>query len=153
MPAKIVTGQQLQEALARQFPLWAVQGPCLMNSTYVVASRAWVQSKFSNYMWNFQIARDQLEWKKRGNQCEHFALRAALEAVELLHWMPDADVPPEVESLAICCCKYLRSDGRGWHEVNLWFHDDVWNPWEPQTRSYFDFTPSEVNTAQQFIIP
>lgn len=156
MPALLYTSTDLIASLRRQFPNWYVQGPCVMNNGYVAASRSWVDARFSTYIWQFQQARGQLVWNKRGNQCEHFALRAALEAVDLLHQMPEGSVPADAESLAIACCKYQRGAGTAspvWHEVNLWLHDGTWNPWEPQTRTYFQFTEAERLTAQQFIIP
>ncbi|MBX3736704.1 MAG: hypothetical protein KF715_08450 [Candidatus Didemnitutus sp.] len=156
MPVLVLSSANLIQAARAQFPSWAVQGPCVMNGVYVATSRSWVEKQFADYLWDFQQARGQQTWQKRGNQCEHFALRAALEVVNLLAQMPDGSVPPEVESIAIAACKYYKGAGTPaavWHEVNLWFHDGAWHAWEPQTRRYFEFTPAELNTVQQIIIP
>lgn len=156
MSAYLISSADLVTIALRQFPMGNFQGPCVMNARYVVADRQWVEKMFTGYMWNFEKARGQLEWRKRGNQCEHFALRAALEAVDLLRLMPAASVPVEVESLAVAACKYQRGAGTAqaeWHEVNLWFHSGAWYPWEPQTRRYFEFTDAEIKTVHQLIIP
>lgn len=153
---RVISSGELVRALMAQFPLWSVQGPCVMNGTYVAATRSWVERQFAGYIWRFEQARGRLVWKKRANQCEHFALRAALEAVDLLAAMPEGSVPAEAESLAVACCKFQQGAGTPravWHEVNLWFHDGAWCPWEPQTRRYFTFTEAERATVQQILLP
>lgn len=149
--ARVYSSAELVTALLAQFPY--ALAPAIMNARYCAATRAWVEQRFSNYFWNFEIARGQLTYKTRGNQCEHYALRAALEVVDLFRQMQDADVPADAESMAIAAVKYLRSDGLGWHEVNLWFLDGTWCAWEPQQRAFFTFTEAERLTVQQAIIP
>lgn len=156
MRARLYSSSDLVVAAREQFPLWRTDGPCVMNNVYAGVSRAWVERQFACYLWEFETRRRQRTWQKRGNQCEHFALRAALEVVNLLAQMSDGEVPAGVESVAIAACKYLQHAGTphaGWHEVNLWMHDGVWCPWEPQTHRYFAFTEAERATVQQLIIP
>lgn len=156
MNAKVYTGADLRLALKNQFA-GAFAGPVmLMNDRYCAVPRAWVEQQFSSYMWNFEQARGQLGYKKRGNQCEHYALRAALEVVDLFRQMPDDQVPAEAESIAIAAVKYLRGAGTPastWHEINLWFHEGQWFPWEPQQRRYLTFTAAEAPTVHQPIVP
>jgi hypothetical protein len=138
----------------RQFPYVGL--PVFMNSRYCAVPRRWVERQFSAYMWNFEAARGQLGWRQRGNQCEHFALRAALEVVDLFRQMPDDQVPADAESIAVAAVKYQRGAGTReaiWHEVNLWMHGAEWFPWEPQTRRYFEFTAAEIPTVHQALIP
>jgi hypothetical protein len=149
--ARLYTSNDLILALNAQFP--AAWSPIVFNSKYCAVTRSWVEKQFTAYIWSFETARSQITYRKRGNQCEHFALRAALEVVDLFSKMPEDQVPADAESVAIVATKYLRADGRGWHEVNLWFHGGVWFPWEPQTRRYFDFTEAERLSVQQPIIP
>lgn len=154
MSAKLYTSNDLIRALTAQFP--AAWNPIVMNAHYCAVPRSWVENVFRPYIWDFQQARGQLTYRKRGNQCEHYALRAALEAVDLFRLMPDDQVPPEAESLAVSAVKYLRGAGTSeavWHEADLWFHEGIWFPWEPQLRSYFEFTEAERLTVQQAIIP
>lgn len=150
MPAHLYTSNDLTRALAAQFP--GAWNPAVMNSRYCAATRGWVEKQFTGYIWNFEVARGQLAYKARGNQCEHYALRAALEAVDLFRQMPDDQVPAGAESLAVAAVKYNRAGVLGWHEVNLWYHGGVWFPWEPQQRRYFEFTESERFSVQQAII-
>lgn len=152
--ARVYSSAELIGAFYRQFP--NASPAAIMNSRYCAATRAWVDARFSNYFWNFEIARGQLEYRKRGNQCEHYALRAALEAVDLFRQMPDDAVPADAESIAIAAVKYSQQAGTpaaGWHEVNTWFLGGVWCAWEPQTRKFFDFTEAERLTVTQPIIP
>lgn len=152
--ARVYTDRDLIVAFYRQFP--ATSNVVIMNNRYCAATRGWVEKQFAGYLWNFQVARGQLVWRKRGNQCEHFALHAALEVVDLFRQMPDSAVPLEAESIGIAAVKYLRQAGTpaaGWHEVNTWFLGGVWCAWEPQTRRFFDFTEAERLTVQQPIIP
>jgi hypothetical protein len=151
--ARVYASSELVAALAAQFPCSYIQGPIFMNDRYCAVTRKWVEGPFSTYLWEFEIARGQITWLKRANQCEHFALRAALEAIDLFRQMPDDQVPSEAESLAVAACKYLRSDGKGWHEVNLWILDGSWSAWEPQQRAFFTFTEAERLTVQQIILP
>lgn len=151
MSYAVHTGAELVQQLVAQFPL--AGAPAIMNDAYCAVTRPWVEKPFSRYFFNLLAARDDLKWRKRGNQCEHFALRAALEAVELFSHMDDPEIPAEAESVGVAAVKYLRADGAGWHEVNLWYLDGVWVPWEPQTMDFFTFTPNEALTVQQPIIP
>jgi hypothetical protein len=154
MTATVYLGADLVRALVAQFP--AAYGPAILNGRYCAVTREWVEKRFSGYIWNFQIARGQIAWKSRGNQCEHFALRAALEVVDLFRQMPDGSVPAEAESIAVAAVKYMKGAGTPaavGHEVNLWFFEGAWHAWEPQTRTFFDFTDAERVTVQQAIIP
>ena len=123
-----------------------------MNATYCAATRGWVGGAFGKYFFDYLAARGDLKWRKRGNQCEHFALRAALEAVHLFSQADDPRIPAEAESLAVAACKY-RSDTLGWHEVNLWWIDGVWMPWEPQKMAFFEMSAAERQTVQQIVVP
>lgn len=154
MSAHLYTSNDLTRALSAQYP--AAWNPIVMNAHYCAVTRPWVEKQFTGYIWNFEQARGQLVYRKRGNQCEHYALRAALEAVDLFRQMPDDQVPAEAESLAVAAIKYQRGAGTSeavWHEIKLWFHAGVWFPWEPQMRRYIEFTESERLTVQQAIIP
>ena len=150
-PYALHSAADLQAALLAQFP--SAGGADFMNAAYCAATRGWVGGPFSKYFFDYLVARGDLKWKKRGNQCEHFALRAALEAVALFSHTEDPRIPAEAESLAVAACKYWRADGRGAHEVNLWCIDGAWLPWEPQTGAFFEFTPAEAGTVQRVIIP
>jgi hypothetical protein len=156
MNAKTYTGSELRMALQNQFA-GAFLGPVvLMNDRYCAVPRAWVERQFSKYIWAFEQSRGQLVYRKRGNQCEHYALRAALEVVDLFRLMPDDQVPADAESIAVAAIKYLKGAGTPaatWHEINLWFHEGRWFPWEPQQRLYLTFTDAELVTVQQPIIP
>lgn len=152
--AQLYNQADLVGPLRVQFP--AAGSPIIMNNRYCAATRAWVEQRFSNYFWNFEIARGQLTYKTRGNQCEHYALRAALEVVDLLRQMQDSQIPEDAESLAVACCKFLKgagTDAAAWHEVNLWFFEGAWFPWEPQLRAFFEFTEAERLSVQQVLIP
>jgi hypothetical protein len=154
MPAIVYTGADLVRSLREQFP--AVGFPVIMNTRYVAVSRDWVSQRFTAYIWAFEQARGQLTYSKRGNQCEHYALRAALEVVDLLRQMPADQVPADVESIAVAAVKYEQNAGTPmavWHEVVLWFFAGQWFPWEPQRRAFFTFTEAERLTVQQAIIP
>jgi hypothetical protein len=144
---------ELRLALTRQFPSAFVDGPAFMNSVYCAVTRDWVENHFATYYFQYLAARGQKTYAKRGNQCEHFALHAALEAVDLFRQSTDPEIPADAESVAVAWAKYFRADGLGWHEVNLWFLDGVWTPWEPQQMSFFTFTASEIQTTQQIGIP
>lgn len=154
MPAAIYTSADLVRALRDQFPLAGY--PAIMNTRYVAVTRDWVAKQFTGYIWRFEQARGQLTYSNRGNQCEHYALRAALEVVDLLRQMPDDQVPADVESIAVAAVKYQQNAGTPlavWHEVNLWYFAGQWFPWEPQRRAFFTFTEAERLTVQQAIIP
>ncbi len=150
-PYALYTWAQLEAKMREQFPLTQL-GSDPMNDRYCAATRGWVGGPFSKYFGEYLTARGDLKWRKRGNQCEHFALRAALEAVQLFSQADDPNIPAEAESLAVAACKY-KSDTLGWHEVNLWFLDEMWVPWEPQTRAFFEFSEVERFTVQKPIIP
>jgi hypothetical protein len=150
MSYKQYLASDLVRALVQQFPAAYCQP---MNLHYCATTRAWVDGPFGKYFFDYLAARNDRTWRKRGNQCEHFALRAALEAVHLFSQMEDPQIPPEAESLAVAAVAYQRADGAGWHEVNLWYLDELWVPWEPQTMSFFKFTESERLTVTMPIIP
>lgn len=139
---------EIQQSLGKQFPGWLVDGPAIYNAWYCAPTRAWVDGPFAKYFFDYLNARDQRAYAKRGNQCEHFALRAALEAVDLFRRSRDAEIPAQAESLGVAWCKYRRADG-AWHEVNLWLLDGVWQPWEPQLMRFFTLNFEEVATVQQ----
>jgi hypothetical protein len=141
---------ELNAQLQAQFP--AAWSPVWLNSHYCAATRGWVAGPFAKYFWEYLAARGDLKYRKRGNQCEHYALRAALEAVKLFADADDPKIPEEAESLAVAACEYVRADGTGKHEVNLWFVDGGWLPWEPQTRAFFEFTEAERLTVAKPII-
>lgn len=147
---RIYSHVELVAALVAQFP--AAASPSVMNEKYCATTKEWVQETFATYVWNVEVARGQLKYKKRGNQCEHYSLRAALEVIDLFSQMPEEAVPAEAESLAIACCMYRRTDNQKLHEVNLWYIGGVWLPWEPQTRTFFDFTEEERLSVKQAII-
>ncbi len=151
MSYRLYLGSELANMATLQFPrAW---NPAVMNVLYCATTREWIDGPFAKYFRDYLTARGDLVWKTRGNQCEHFALRAALEAVHLFSHMEDPQIPAEAESLAVMACKYFRSDGKGWHEANLWLLAGIWEPWEPQTQTFFTFTPDERNTVQQLLLP
>ena len=153
--SRLFTSHELRLALHNKFN-GSFAGPAIfLNDVYCATTRAWVEKQFTGYIWNFQQARGQLVYRKRANQCEHYALRAALEVTDLFRQMPDASVPAEAESMAVACVKYQKgaaTPAAVWHEVNLWFLEGSWWEWEPQTRKFFTFTEAERLTAQQFLI-
>lgn len=153
MPYPTHSWIELQEQLSRQFPAYASQGPAFMNGFYCEVTRDWVAGPFATYYRDYLKARGQNVYATRGNQCEHFALRAALEAVDMFRQSTDPEIPADAESIAVAWAKYLRADGRGWHEVNLWYVGSVWQPWEPQTQEFFTFQQSEINTVMQIAVP
>lgn len=152
MNAMTYAGPVLAARLGAQFPLTQWPAPIVMNGVYCAATRAWVEGLFAKYFFDYLAARDDKQYSKRGNQCEHFALRAMLEAVDLFSKTDDPGIPSEAESLAVAVVKYQRADGRGWHEVNVWWIDGQWQPWEPQTMTFFEFALTETATVQQAIL-
>lgn len=147
---RVYRDQELVAQMLTQFPgAWAQP----MNGSYCATTRAWVAGPFAKYFFDYLAARGDLKWRARGNQCEHFALRAALEAVHLFSQMDDPKIPAGAESLAVAAVKYRRADTGAWHEVNLWLIEGAWVPWEPQTMSFFEFTEAERLSVQQPIIP
>jgi hypothetical protein len=150
MSALVISGSDLIRQLVKQFPYaWNVT---LFNNVYCVASREWVDGPFAAYFFDYLAARDDLKYRSRGNQCEHFALRALLEAVDLFSKTDDSEIPAEAESIAIAAASYTRADGAGRHEVNLWYLDGKWVPWEPQQRRFFTFTEAECLSVTQAIL-
>ena len=153
MSVKVYSAADLVGALARQFPRsYFVQGPAIMNGSYCAVTRRWVDGPFTRYYFDYLAARDQRKYSTRGNQCEHYAIRAALEAVELFRQAMDGEIPEEAESIGVAWFKYAKG-GNLWHEANLWFLDGEWVPWEPQTLSFFTLTAAEHATVQQIAIP
>lgn len=155
MSAKLYDAEVLRQALLRDFPgCW--QGVAMfLNKTYCAVTKEWVEDRFSPYFLKYQQARKQIVYRFRGNQCEHYAIRAGMEAVDLFSQMPDAGIPPEAESLAVGAIMYLRGAGTaasGMHEVNIWYIGGFWREWEPQTRSWLRFTEAERQTARLPII-
>jgi hypothetical protein len=149
MSYRIHPSHELQAVFADQFPNhWPIVA---LNESYCTVTRAWVDGPFSRYFFDYLAARGVLKWKKRANQCEHFALRAALEAVYLFGQSDDPEIPSEAESIAVAAVKYRRDD-HVWHEVNTWFLDGVWVPWEPQAMAFFQFSEAERITVCQPII-
>lgn len=145
------TGAELVAKLYAQFPFAGMV--TIMNDRYCAVTRAWVDGPFAKYFFDYLAARNDLAYRPRGNQCEHFALRAALEAVQLFSLDQSPQIPVDAESIAVAACAYKRADGAGEHEVNLWFVDGVWAPWEPQQRRFFAFAESERLTTCQIIVP
>lgn len=151
MSPLVISGSDLVRQLVKQFPgAWNVN---LLNNVYCVTTRMWVDGPFAKYFFDYLAARDDLKYRVRGNQCEHFALRALLEAVDLFSKSDDPEIPAEAESIAICAVTYTRSDNQARHEVNLWYLGGEWVPWEPQKCSFFTFTEAERLTVSQPIIP
>lgn len=143
----------LAQQLCVQFPkIQTIYEPLFLNATYCSVTRDWVNGPFSKYFFDYLAARGDLKWRKRGNQCEHFALRAALEAVYLFGQSTDSEIPSEAESIAVAAVAYRRRDGV-MHEVNLWYIGGIWQPWEPQTMSFFDFTESECFSVEKPLVP
>ncbi|MBI5770901.1 MAG: hypothetical protein HZA93_24195 [Verrucomicrobia bacterium] len=151
MTAIVYTGAQLVAKLNEQFPATAWPAPVVANNVYCAPTRAWVERDFATYYFRLLAARDDLRWAKRGNQCEHFAFRALLEAVDLFGKMEATGIPAEAESLAVAAIKYHRADGP-WHEINLWYVDGQWEPWEPQTQRFVALTLGEIATVQQAVL-
>lgn len=150
-PPMLHTGPALVATLMAEFPGTAFPGPAIMNDVYCAATRGWVEGPFAKYFSEYLFARDDLRWRKRGNQCEHFALRAMLEAVYLFGHDERPEVPAKAESLAVAAIKY-RQDSGVWHEINLWLIDGEWLPWEPQTQKFLTLSAAERATVQQAIL-
>ena len=143
----------LLKQLAAQFPMASWPNPIIMNEAYCAMSEDSIVKQFASYMWAFQAARGNLTYQRRGNQCEHYALRAALEIVDLFRQMNDTEIPPEAESIAIAACSFDRAEGKGRHEANLWLIAGVWRSWEPQTREFFTFAETERLSVAEVIVP
>lgn len=155
MSTKVYHQQELHAALIRDFAGAWLGVPLFFNQTYCAVTKEWVEDEFAPYFVKVLAARKQITWQRRGNQCEHFALRAGLEAVDLFSQMPEADVPAEVESVAVAAIMYQSRAGTPtavMHEVSLWFIGGFWREWEPQTRRWLNFTTAERQTAQRPII-
>ena len=142
---------QLAIRLAVAFPGTVEPPALLLNGTYCAVTRAWVEGPFAKYFSDYLRARDDLQWRVRGNQCEHFALRALLEAVYLFGHDVQAGVPAEAESIAVAAVSYHRDSGGG-HEVNVWLIDGEWLAWEPQTQKFFEFSPTERASVKNAIL-
>jgi hypothetical protein len=152
MPYAVHTNVELQGLLLAQFPALQPLAIEITNARYLAITRAWVE-QFAPYYRAYLAARGQTVYAVRGNQCEHYAIRAAMEAVDLFRQSTDTEIPADVESIAVAWAKYFRSDGRGWHEVDLWLLDGLWTPWEPQTQTFFAFTPAEITSVSKPFVP
>lgn len=155
MMPRLYTKEELRAALVRDMAGAWMGVPLFLNSTYCAVTKEWVEDRFAPYILRYQQARGQVTYKRRGNQCEHYAIRAALEAVDLLRQMPDDAVPAEAESMAVATVIYTQGAGTPaavLHMINLWFVGGFWREWEPQTTSWISFTPAERQSVQSPII-
>lgn len=148
MIPRIHDAAELQRNLVRDFP--SCYGALFLNQTYCAVTKEWVDDHFAPYLFKVEKARGQRTYKRRGNQCEHFAMRAAMEAVDLFRAMADDSIPAAVESLSVGTVIYQRGAGTPaafTHMVNVWRIGGFWREWEPQTRSWFQMTDAERKTA------
>lgn len=153
MTPRIYTAQELNLTLYRDFP--SGHSPEFLNNNYCAVTKEWVEDRFAPYIFLVEKARGQQKYQRRGNQCEHFAIRAAMEAVNLFRIMADDSTPAEVESIAVSVIKYLRGAGTSaafMHMVDAWYINGYWREWEPQSRTWFTMTDAERKTARPLMI-
>lgn len=154
MTARLYDANQLAQTLFRDFPRYE-NAPLFLNATYCAVTKEWVDDLFGPYLYKVQKARGNVTYKRRGNQCEHFAIRAAMEAVDLFRAMADDSIPVAAESLAVATIIYQSRAGTPHamkHMVNVWYIGGFWREWEPQTRSWFQMTDAERKTAMNPIV-
>lgn len=155
MTPRLHDSEALWHTLYRDFPGCWLGAPLFLNKTYCAVTKEWVEEQFAPYLYKVQKARQQLPYRRRGNQCEHFAIRAAMEAVDLFRAMDDDSVPDGAESIAIAAIIYESRSGTpqaGQHMVNVWYIGGFWREWEPQTRTWFRMTEAERGTAKSPIV-
>lgn len=141
----MLTAEQLRNELWSTYP-GAFFTDEITNRRFHTVTRDWVTRKFGPWYWEYLRARGLHTWTLRGNQCEHFAMRALLELVTLFHQARDAEIDPTVESLAAAWVKYIRADGVA-HAVLTIRVEAGWELWEPQTQQFFTPTAGERATV------
>lgn len=151
MAYKTFTAQQLITSLQAQFP--AVQNTHeITNQTYHRITKEWVDKVFAPYFREVLFARNKTTWRAKGNQCEHFAFRAMLAAVDCYDDTAQNDAEMVAESIAVSWIKFKIHNGV-WHAINLWWIDGIWQPWEPQTQQWRPFIEQEHFSAHKPIVP
>lgn len=141
---KILTAQDLRNALAAQFNPAAGALAMICNLTYAAVTRQWVEDKFAPHFRAYLLSRGLLGYRVRGNQCEHFAMQALCEAVNCYRATDLPDGSPE--SIAACWIAFVQHDGGG-HAIIAWLLDGRWEGWEPQTQKWRPLTATELRTV------
>jgi hypothetical protein len=142
-----LSSSQVTSELWQAFPA-SILNDEVCNSEYHLVTRDWVEKGFAPWFWEYLRARDLAEWVSRGNQCEHFAMRALLELVTLFCQAADREIDADVESVAAAWVEYIRDDGRK-HAVLVIRVETGWEPWEPQTQQFFKFSAGEQKTVKK----
>ncbi len=139
----VLTSLQIRTELWGAYPAAAFTDE-VTSDRYHAVTREWVERRFAPWFWDYLRARDLHTWTLRGNQCEHFAMRALVELVTLFHQTRDARIDAGAESVAAAWVRYRRDDGL-WHAVVAIRVETGWELWEPQTQQFF--TPSAAECA------
>lgn len=141
---KTITGDYVRALWVLQFNPPCASG-MICNATYAVTTQEWVEKKFAQHFRDYLFARDLLKYALQGNQCEHFAMTALLEAVNCYRstWVPGT----APESIAACWIAFQPDNSAGGHAIIAWLIDDYWQGWEPQTQSWRALTATEALTV------
>lgn len=141
-------GMQARMRLQRQFPRLRGLSVYLTNDRYAVTSRQWVDENFAPYFAQLLFALNKRTWKRAGNQCEVFSMRALTALVDCFAAaMSNADNTHGYESVAAAWIAF-KPDHQNKHAILIIYLDgEGWQGWEPQTQKFRPLTETETQSV------
>jgi len=146
MSLRTVTITELRGALIKRYPNVIYSLPPLTNLDYHSVTRAWVDEVFAPYVRQLLFALNKTQWRKRGNQCEHFSMRTVLAAIDCLDAAAQIRSEITAESVAIAWIAYVQDSGNV-HAIVSWLIDGQWAEWEPQNQQWVTLSATELQTV------
>ena len=137
---------ELRDALLKRYPEVIYSAPPLTNIEYHCVTREWVDNVFAPYFRDLLFALNKATWRKRGNQCEHFAIRAVLAAVDCFDATAQNRANITAESVSVAWIAFAQDTGVV-HAIVSWFIDGQWTEWEPQNQQWLTLSAAELKTV------
>ncbi|WP_221029934.1 hypothetical protein [Actomonas aquatica] len=143
----VIAGADLRRALYRRYLRTPLKPPFMGNKTYHCVTVEWVDRVFAPYLKELQWSLNKDTWRQRGNQCEHFAMRTVMAAVDCLDVAAQQDESITAESIAIGLLPYTQDRNGSGHAIVTWFIGGEFSEWEPQTQRWVTLSPAERASA------
>lgn len=145
-----ITDADLRARLLERYSSAIWRAPVITNSTYHRATRGWVDKVFAPYFRDLLFALERSGWSREGNQCEHFAMRGVLAAVDChagtARKRGSRRGTITAESLAVGWIGYTQDTGGG-HAINVWDLAEGLCEWEPQNQRWVTLSATERASA------
>lgn len=116
------------------------------DAKYVLPTRDWIESEFSNGLSSFQSEMGISTWSEESNDCDKFSIATSFYAKWLNHSSPNRNV-----NASIACGEvFYKKSSVGNHAINFFIIMEKSKLkvifYEPQTRSIVTLNPEEIRS-------